>query len=111
MTPTKEIRDIAVQVGDVGGWHIAGLKLLDAADELDRHRAEEPSTLQTERDVYCLLLSRLVRRMDEIHESDAFKSVWMTHQLHVGPYAGPTYTAELDVARAYLTSAQTQGEK
>jgi hypothetical protein len=45
-------------------------------------------------------LARLVDRLDFIHDDDKFKSVWIVNQLHVGPYTGPTYEAELNAARA-----------
>jgi|SRR6185312_16383405 len=32
----KELRAIAVQIGDIGGWRIAGLKIMGAADEIER---------------------------------------------------------------------------
>jgi len=32
----KELRTIAVQVGDVGGWRIAGLKIMCAADRIEQ---------------------------------------------------------------------------
>ena len=58
-------------------------------------------------------LSGLVYRLDEIHEDPAFKSVWTVHQLHVGPYRGPTYVDALAAARAALKDAQAaeKGEK
>jgi hypothetical protein len=51
-------------------------------------------------------LSALVNKLDQIHEDPAYKSVWIIHQMHVGPYRGPTYVAELDAARAALKDAQ-----
>jgi hypothetical protein len=43
-----------------------------------------------------------VNKLDAIHDDPAYKSVWTVHQIHVGPYQGPTYTAELAAARAVL---------
>lgn len=105
MTPTSELRTIAQTIDENGGWHIAALKVLDAADELDRHRAEEPPTLQTERDCYCLLLSALVRRMEECHADERYKAVWHSYMIHGGKYTEPTYTAEFERARDFLRGA------
>lgn len=65
------------------------------------------TALQTDRDCLALLLGKLVRRLDEIHEDPAFKSVWMLHQLHAGPYRGPKYDQELEGARRYLKGVKT----
>ena len=50
-------------------------------------------------------LSGIVHRLDEIHEDPAFRSVWTVHQIHVGPYQGPTYVDALAAARAALKDA------
>lgn len=47
-------------------------------------------------------LQGLVDRLDEIHADPAYKTVWTIHQIHVGPYRGPTYVEELARARAAL---------
>jgi hypothetical protein len=47
-------------------------------------------------------LKDLIDRLDEIHADPVYKSVWTIHQLHVGPYRGPTYIEELARARAAL---------
>lgn len=47
-------------------------------------------------------LNGLVERLDEIHADPAYKSVWTIHQLHAGPYQGPTYVEALARARAAL---------
>ena len=43
-----------------------------------------------------------VNKLDAIHDDPAYKSVWRINQIHVGPYTGPTYAAELAAARAVL---------
>ena len=50
------------------------------------------------------LLRQLVNRLDFIHDHAAYRSVWTINQIHVGPYQGPTYEAELAAARAFLES-------
>jgi hypothetical protein len=50
-------------------------------------------------------LAGLVNRLDEIHEDPAYKSVWTLHQIHVGPYRGPTYVDAMAAARAALKDA------
>ena len=50
-------------------------------------------------------LTELVTRLDEIHADSAFKSVWTIHQIHAGPYTGPTYVEALARARAALKAA------
>jgi hypothetical protein len=47
-------------------------------------------------------LEGLVNRLDEIHADPAYKSVWTVHQIHVGPYRGPTYVDALARAREAL---------
>lgn len=51
------------------------------------------------------LLRQLADRLDFIHEDPAYRSVWAINQIHVGPYQGPTYEAELAAARAFLAGA------
>jgi hypothetical protein len=66
-------------------------QLLGAIDEL---RNEEGS---------LGILRTLVARLDTVHADPAYKGVWFVNQLHTGkPYAGPTYTTELDTAREFL---------
>lgn len=52
------------------------------------------------------VLRTLIDRLDEIHEHPAYRSVWTINQIHVGPYSGPTYEAELKAARDYLDSLE-----
>ena len=47
-------------------------------------------------------LAELVNRLDEIHADPAYQSVWTIHQIHAGPYRGPTYVEALARARAAL---------
>lgn len=49
-----------------------------------------------------IALQKLVARLDEVHRHPAYGSVWAVHQMHCGPYEGPTYTHELELARAVL---------
>lgn len=46
----------------------------------------------------------LAATLRAIHEDDLYKGVWLMAQLHQGPYAGPTYTAELEALEAALPS-------
>jgi hypothetical protein len=48
----------------------------------------------------------LVDRLDYIHADPAYKSVWTVSQLHVGPYQGPTYEADLVKLRSVLALLQ-----
>ena len=66
--------------------------------------SDEPSALQTERDVLCLTLGTLVRKLDAVHVDSRYKAVWESYMLHGGRYREPTYTAELDAARKLLGS-------
>ena len=52
-----------------------------------------------EHDKIKATLKALVERLDFVHETPAYKSVWVINHLHVGPYSGPTYEAELNAAR------------
>jgi hypothetical protein len=63
-----------------------------AIAEIDRLRGSEE------------LLRRLVARLDEVHAHPRYQSVWKVSYLHGNPYDGPTYTAEIDAARAYLAA-------
>lgn len=47
----------------------------------------------------------LVERLEYVHDHHAFMSVWALHQLHIGPYRGPTYTEEFEAARHALDTA------
>jgi hypothetical protein len=69
-----------------------------------------PQQLQTERDTLCLLLGTLVRKLDAVHEDERYKAVWTSYMLHGGRYTEPTYTEELDRARAYLAYVRSPVE-
>ena len=65
--------------------------------------------IKTDDEIVALLheaLAGLVDRLDEIHADPAYKSVWTIHQIHVGPYCGPTYVEALKRARAALRVAR-----
>lgn len=51
-------------------------------------------------------LRGLVMRLDFVHASSAYRSVWALAQLHSSPYDGPTYTAALDDARRALSTTK-----
>ena len=51
-------------------------------------------------------LEGLISKLDEIHGNSAYKGVWEISQIHCGPYRGPTYTEELQRARAALKEHQ-----
>lgn len=46
----------------------------------------------------------LLDRLDWVHADPAYASVWMISQIHVGPYAGPTYSLEMDALRLALSA-------
>lgn len=48
------------------------------------------------------LAAALVSQLDFVHSCPAYHAVWVTHQLHCGPYAGPTYEKQLDALRERL---------
>lgn len=50
----------------------------------------------------------LVEKIDVIHADRAYESVFTVAQLHVGPYAGPTYVEELAALRAALGDVAQQ---
>lgn len=56
-------------------------------------------------------LARLARALCEklrsVHADSAYQDVWMSAQLHQGPYSGPTYTDELEALESYFAP---QGE-
>lgn len=54
-------------------------------------------------------LDVLVSRLLVIHDDPTYTTVWMLYDMHMGPYRGPTYTQELDAARAALRA--WRGEK
>lgn len=78
---------------------------LQARREIDRggEPSDEPSPLQIERDVYCLALSRLVRKLEAVHEDPRYKAVWESYMIHGGQYTEPKYTEELKGARELLS--------
>lgn len=49
-------------------------------------------------------LQKLVTRLEFVHSSSAYKSVWTISQIHVGPYQGPSYADELKAAKDVLTA-------
>lgn len=53
-------------------------------------------------------LEALVTRLELCHADPDYISVWTISQLHVGPYTGPTYEAELINAKAALASDAAQ---
>ncbi len=53
----------------------------------------------------------LVDKLDATHADFRYQFVWRVNQLHVGPYAGPTYTDEMAALRRALADRQPeQGE-
>jgi hypothetical protein len=47
-------------------------------------------------------LRNLVSQIEAVTRSHEYEMVWIIAQSHLGPYKGPTFIAELDVARAAL---------
>ena len=45
---------------------------------------------------------KLVEKMDEVFKSPEHTSVWTLHQLHFGPYKGPSYADELVALKKVL---------
>lgn len=45
----------------------------------------------------------LAAKLREVHADDRYRSVWECNQAHAGPYAGPTYTTELEVLETALS--------
>lgn len=45
----------------------------------------------------------LVDRLDAVHADARYAAVWHIAQMHVGPYLGPMYAAELNALRTALT--------
>jgi len=58
--------------------------------------------LQAERDVYCFALSKLVRKLEAVHEDPRYKAVWESFMIHGGRYTEPTYTEEFESAQKLL---------
>lgn len=75
-------------------------------EQLAALRAENEALKKAEREKVELAeaLRNLVTRLDFIHADPTYAGVWQISQLHFGPYTGPTYTAELDAARAALAA-------
>lgn len=44
----------------------------------------------------------LVKKLEQVHTDPAYISVWTIHQLHNGPYKGPTYTDEFNELRKVI---------
>ena len=47
-------------------------------------------------------LDTLITKMDSVHADPRYVSVWGISQMHIGPYDGPEYDAELNAAREAL---------
>lgn len=47
----------------------------------------------------------LVAKLDQVHADKRFEAVWDTAQAHLGPYTGPSYTAELNALDLALALA------
>jgi DNA repair exonuclease SbcCD ATPase subunit len=67
-------------------------RLTDAAHDDMR---EENSRLRA-------ALEKLLNAMETVHADERYKAVWTISFLHIGPYVGPTYVAELEAARAAI---------
>jgi len=48
-----------------------------------------------DKDDVLLAALQLVQQLDRVHKSPEYLSVWTLHQIHAGPYMGPTYTDAL----------------
>ena len=49
-------------------------------------------------------------RLEVVHADPAYTGVWMTAQLHSGPYRGPQYIAELTALNKALDTAHAPDE-
>ena len=47
-------------------------------------------------------LRGLVDRLDVIHADPKYRAVWEIYMIHQGPYSGPQYGDELEIARKAL---------
>ena len=70
--------------------------------DLERERADH---IRDERKLYGVL-KNLIERLNFVHESPEYKSVWEVNQLHNGPYTGPTYTEAFEEAERVLNERQ-----
>lgn len=53
-------------------------------------------------------LGNLIKKLDHVHDSEAYLAHWMAGHVHIGPYQGPTYKDELEAARALLAGEGTK---
>ena len=56
-------------------------------------------------------LSDLIAQLDVVHNDYRYKFLWDLIQRRIGPYTGPTYDKQLNVARAVLAAYQKTEEK
>lgn len=49
-------------------------------------------------------LKKLVEKLEAVHADPRYLAVWQSYMIHGGRYTEPTYTAELEAAKAFLTA-------
>lgn len=70
------------------------------------HQKEKNGRLKKEKKELYRALKNLIERLNFVHESQEYKSVWEVNQLHSGQYTGPTYTEAFEEAERLLNERQ-----
>ncbi len=71
MIDRQQLKTIADQIETVGKWHIAALKIMEAADEIERLQYMVPEWREIETAPYCLVIiskNRVVGMAFRTHE-------------------------------------------
>jgi hypothetical protein len=83
---------------EVEGWKNQAQEIAKSnADHVKWHRE-----MEAEMERLRAALDKLIRKIETVSKDPSYEAVWLIAQIHNGPYAGPTYSAELDEARAAL---------
>lgn len=61
------------------------------------------------RDEALRVATKLVEKLDSVHNDPKYERVWRVHQLHCGPYSGLQYDAELDELKSALAAIRAAG--
>jgi hypothetical protein len=74
--------------------------VLDAARKAALEEVDKAAKAEADAARLRAALEGLVTKIDLISKDPRYEAVWLIAQIHNGPYTGPTYSAELDAARA-----------
>lgn len=83
---------------------LGGEAALARYDEILATVAQDATVATDPRDEALRVATKLVEKLDAVHNDPKYGRVWVVHQQHCGPYSGLQYDGELDELKAALAA-------